>query len=256
MRLVLCDLDGVVWLAHRPIPGSVEAVAALLAGGVEVLFVTNNSVATVASHEAALARIGIDAGGAVVSSAQAAAQLVHAGERVMVGGGAGIVEAVTDRGAVAIDDTAPVAVDAVIVGMHRAFDYQRLSALAGAVRSGARFIATNHDPTYPTPDGPLPGGGSIVAAVATAAGAEPTFAGKPHRPMAELVAARMGASFEPAETVMVGDRKSTDGAFAATIGCRFVLVGSGVSADGEYADLATFVDRGTLRGWPSPRSSI
>ena len=44
---VLCDLDGVVWLARQAIPGSPEAVARLRASGCRVLFVTNNSVAVV-----------------------------------------------------------------------------------------------------------------------------------------------------------------------------------------------------------------
>ena len=72
---VFCDLDGVVWLAHRPIPGSVEAVARLRAAGHRVLFVTNNSAATVAEQVGALDRIGIAAGGDVLTSARAAALL-------------------------------------------------------------------------------------------------------------------------------------------------------------------------------------
>ena len=48
---VLCDLDGVVWLSHHPIPGSVEAIARLRAAGHRVLFVTNNSTAKVGRDE-------------------------------------------------------------------------------------------------------------------------------------------------------------------------------------------------------------
>ena len=95
---VLCDLDGVVWLAHHPIAGSVEAIAALQAAGRRVLFVTNNSAATIATQEAALAAIGIEATGIVVTSAMAAALLVEPGERVLVAGGPGVVEALQARG--------------------------------------------------------------------------------------------------------------------------------------------------------------
>ena len=101
---VLCDLDGVVWLSHQPIDGSVEAIARLRARGHRVLFVTNNSASRIGEQEAALAAIGIPATGDVLSSADAAALLVDAGERVMVCGGPGIVEAITARGAVAADD--------------------------------------------------------------------------------------------------------------------------------------------------------
>ena len=72
--------------------------------------------------------------------------------------------------------------DAVVVGWHRDFDFGRLTAAFDAVHGGARLIGTNDDATYPTPQGPLPGGGSILAAVAYASGAEPTVAGKPFRP--------------------------------------------------------------------------
>ncbi|MCO4859934.1 hypothetical protein MKD49_25885, partial [Herbaspirillum sp. WGmk3] len=81
-------------------------------------------------------------------------------------------------------------VDAVVVGLYLDFDYQKLTALSGAIRNGATFIATNDDATYPTPRGPVPGGGAIVAAVATAAGAAPIITGKPFEPMAALVRQR------------------------------------------------------------------
>ena len=70
--VVLCDLDGVVWLSHQPIAGSVEAIARLRAAGHRVLFVTNNSSARVEVQEAALESIGIPAAGDVLTSAQAA----------------------------------------------------------------------------------------------------------------------------------------------------------------------------------------
>ncbi len=128
--MVLCDLDGVVWLAGTAIPGSVEAIARLRAAGRRVVFVTNSSAVTIGEHVAALDRIGVEATGDVVSSATAAAALLRAGERVLVCGGAGITEAVAAAGAVAVagDDDAGVAagIDAVVVGLHREFDYHRL----------------------------------------------------------------------------------------------------------------------------------
>ena len=244
--VVLCDLDGVIWLAHVPIPGSVEAVARLRAQGRRVLFVTNNSSAVVAVQEQALAAIGIPAVGDVLTSATAAAALVHAGERVLVCGGPGVREAVTARGAtpVAGDDAAGVDVDAVVVGFHREFDYERMRIAATAVRRGARLIATNDDATYPTPDGPIPGGGAILASIATATGTQPDVAGKPYDAMATAVTTLLG----PLEgsLLMVGDRASTDGAFAVTMGCPFALVRSGVTRRGDEVGVPVAIDAADL----------
>ena len=80
----------------------------------------------------------------------------------------------------------------MVVGFHRDFDYERLRVASTAVRAGARLLASNDDATYPTADGPIPGGGSILAAVERASGVAATVAGKPHRPMADLIRARLG----------------------------------------------------------------
>jgi len=241
---VLCDLDGVVWLAHHPIPGSVEAIARLRAAGHRVLFVTNNSSARVAAQEAALANIGIEAVGDVLTSALAAAQLVLPGERALVCGSDGIVEALERRGVHVVDSPD---VDAVVVGWHRTFDYDGLTRAANAVMRGARLIGTNDDATYPTPDGPIPGGGSILAAVRTACGVEPVVAGKPHEPMAVLVRATVGAD-AARRAVMVGDRPSTDGRFALTLGCRYAHVQSGVTPAGTVFEPHPDIEAADLRG--------
>lgn len=240
---MLCDLDGVVWLAHHAIPGAPEAIERLRRSGRRVLFVTNNSFALVADQEAALGAIGVPAEGDVVTSAQAAARLVEPGERVLVCGGPGVVEAVHSRPATPL---AEGPADAVIVGFHRSFDYERLRIASAAVRDGARLIATNDDATYPTPDGPIPGGGAILASVVTASGAVPTIAGKPHAPMAELVRERCGPEFGPDTVLMVGDRWSTDGMFAQALGCPFALVRSGVTPSSVAVTGAVALDRPDL----------
>jgi HAD superfamily hydrolase (TIGR01450 family) len=215
------DLDGVIWLADQPIDGAVAAVARLRDTGQRVLFATNNSAVRLSDQEDKLERFGIPARGDVVTSAMAAAQLVEPGERVLVCGGPGVTEAVTSRGAAPVRDGDA---DAVVVGFHRDFDYERLRVAAGAIDRGARLIATNDDATYPTPDGPIPGGGAIVAAIAYASGVAPVVAGKPHRPMADLVRAIGGT-----EGTVVGDRPETDGAFAHELRYGFALVLSGVT---------------------------
>lgn len=225
--VVLCDLDGVVWLAHEPIAGSVDAIARLRASGRRVLFVTNNSMSLVAEQESALAAVGVPAVGDVVTSAMAGAALVEPGERVLVAGGPGVLEAVSRRGAVAVPNDGGRdlgSFDAVIVGLHRDFDYDRLRSAASAVMAGARLIGTNGDTTFPTPSGLEPGGGALLRAVATVAGVEPVVGGKPHPPMGRIIDEVVG----DAGRLMVGDRLDTDGAFAVTLGCPFALVRSGV----------------------------
>jgi ribonucleotide monophosphatase NagD (HAD superfamily) len=171
-----------------------------------------------------------------------------------VSGGPGVVEAVERRGAtVVLNDGTPVAarIDAVVVGLHRDFDYARLAVTTTALRAGARLIGTNDDSTYPTPDGLLPGAGSILAAIATAGGAEPVIGGKPHQPMADLVAELLGhgrAGFDPRSTLVVGDRADTDGEFARRLGSPFALVRTGVTPPGLAVDVPVAIDAADLAG--------
>ena len=239
---ILCDLDGVVWLMHQPIAGSVNAIQLLKNAGHRVLFVTNNSYSVISDQENALAKIGIDAYNDVVTSSQAAGALLRKGERVLLGGGPGAVEAVKNAGAVLAgrsDDQTESEidqeVDTVMVGFHPSFDYRGLTRLSHAVRNGARLIATNDDATYPTPRGLIPGGGSILASVVAASGVEPIIAGKPHQPMADLVRQVLGVT-DLSDAWMVGDRPSTDGLFAQTVGCKFAQVLTGISSLKDVSD--------------------
>jgi glycerol 3-phosphatase-2 len=225
-RLVCCDLDGVIWRGDTPIPGSAAAIERLRAAGRRVVFVTNNSSLRVADYVQRLARFEISADpDDVCTSAQAAAALLaHGlapGASVLACAGAGVVEALEARG-LRVVSGGPV--EAVVVGFHRDFDFDGLTRASDAARGGARFVATNLDPTYPIDGGLVPGAGALAAAVATAAGRAPEVAGKPERPMADLVRARYGR-----EGLVVGDRPSTDGAFAKTLGWPFALVLSGVA---------------------------
>ena len=228
MTVWALDLDGVLWTGRTAIPGSAEAVAHLRRRGHEVVFVTNNSFATIAEQETKLAEFGVDAIGAVVNSARAAASLIQADERVFVLGGPGITEAVADVGAEVVSDlgTEPESIEAVLVGLDWQLSYDRLRLASQAVLAGARFVGTNSDSSYPTESGLFPGAGALVAAVAAATGVEPVVAGKPEKPMAELVRSRYGGS-----GIMVGDRAETDGLFAQAMGYRFGLVLSGVTSE-------------------------
>jgi glycerol 3-phosphatase-2 len=220
----MLDLDGVVWLSDRAIPGSPEAVLRLRNAGERVTVVTNNSSLTVAQYLAKLERMGIPTSVEdLLTSAQVAAGLMDPGTRALVVGGDGIREALAARGVDVVDGDA-ARVDTVVVGWTRAFDYEVLTHAMLAVRAGARLVGTNHDPTYPTPDGVLPGGGSLVTAVAYASGVEAVIAGKPNQPTVDAVHRRFGTI-----EVMVGDQPSTDGLLARRLGARWALVLSGVT---------------------------
>jgi 4-nitrophenyl phosphatase len=220
----LLDLDGVVWLAHRPIPGASDAVTDLRQAGERVVFFTNNSGPKIEEHLSHLASVGISAEpGDVLTSSQAAATLLDPGTTAAVVGGQGIVEALTERGVQILP--AEDRPRAVVVGRTTDLSYDALSSAATAIRSSGRFFATNTDATYPTPSGIVPGAGAIVAFLQVAAGVTPTIAGKPAQAAARLVADRVGPI-----AVSVGDRVDTDGLFAAATGSRFALVLSGVTS--------------------------
>lgn len=222
------DLDGVVWLADEPIAGAAEAVSELRSAGETVAFVTNFSFGTRSEVVQKLRAHGIDPGDHVFTSAMAAASLVEEGATALVCAGPGVADELQRRGVRTIDASADEAgseeIDVVVVGFHRSFDHARMTAAAGAVRRGARLIGTNSDTTYPTPNGPIPGAGAILASIVTATGVDAEIAGKPCAPMAHLVRDVLGP-----DGIVVGDRADTDGAFAARLGYQFGLVLSGVT---------------------------
>ena len=240
----MLDLDGVLWRGKEPVPGSAEAVAALRDAGHRIAFLTNNSFSSVAELAEKLEKMGVPAEpDEICNSAQAAAGLLKEGDSALVVGGPGISEALKARGVSVVEDGSEV--DAVVVGFDPSFHYDKLAAAFSAVRRGARLIGTNADATYPTADGEVPGGGSIVASVEYATGQKAEFAGKPNEPSARLLADRLGSI-----AWLIGDRPDTDGAMASAIGAKFGLVLSGLleSADGldpapdaVAADLSTIV---------------
>lgn len=220
------DLDGVVWLADRPIPGAADAIARLREASTRVLFVTNNAAPTIAELIEKLNRAGVPAQPEdLITSAQAAASMIAADSSALVCGEEGLREALRSRG-IRIVEQAPA--DVVAVGWTRHFDFELLSTASAAVRNGAQLIGTNEDATYPTPDGLLPGAGSILAAVSTASQVEPEIAGKPHEPLVSLLKERCSDM-----ALVVGDRPSTDGLLAKRLEVPFALVRSGVTKGGH-----------------------
>jgi 4-nitrophenyl phosphatase len=247
VRLVIFDLDGVVYRGNEPIPGARELVGWLHAKRVAVRFATNNSMVTRAGYVERLGAMGIPTSEEeIVTSTSATVEHLrrHAPEirSVLAIGADGMRQELADAGldVVMADAVAsghpggplPHGFDAVIVGLDPSVDYARLSAAMSAVAAGARLIATNADARYPTPAGFLPGAGSIVAALATATATTPDVIGKPAPAM---FSATIEASGVPAsETVVVGDNPDADIVGAHRAGCAAILVLTGV-ADGPAA---------------------
>ncbi len=243
LRLVIFDLDGVIYRGEEPVPGSRELVDWLHARGVGVRFGTNNSMVTRAGYVERLGRMGIAiTADEVVTSTSATVEHLRRHEpevrTVLAIGANGMRDELVAAGLDVtmatdmpppLEPGAPLArrYDAVIVGLDPRLDYDRLAAGMSAVAAGARLIATNADTRYPTAAGFLPGAGSIVAALATATGVTPEVIGKPEPAMFRAILEASGVA--PGDAVVVGDNPDADVVGAHRAGCAAILVLTGVA---------------------------
>lgn len=233
------DLDGVMYLGDTAIPYAAEAVTRLRGQGRQVFFLTNNSGRTRADYREKLDRVnGLDVPETqIFTSAYATALYLKAqgaaGRSVFVIGEPGLAQELAESGGLrpvtVADSVPPDEIDYVAVGIDRQFTYDKLRfAHAAITRGHAQFLATNRDATFPMEVGEIPGGGSLVAALATATGREPITIGKPEPHAFEAILRAAGV---PAEaSVMIGDRLDTDIAVGNRVGARTVLVLTGVTA--------------------------
>jgi glycerol-1-phosphatase len=225
----LLDLDGVVYVGGTPVPGAADALEDAVRRGMRLAFVTNNASRTPNAIAAQLSGMGIQAAATdIVTSAQAAAHLIAdrfpAGSPVLVVGGMGLRLAVRERGLRPVSAAAEHPV-AVVQGYAPDIGYPHLAEAALAIRAGAWFVATNADPTLPTPRGLQPGNGSLVQLLVTATGEQPVVAGKPAPPLHAESVARVHAS----KPLVVGDRLDTDIEGANVAGADSLLVLTGVT---------------------------
>jgi glycerol 3-phosphatase-2 len=227
--VALLDLDGVVYIGPDAVPGVPRALDSARAQGMRLAFVTNNAARAPSIVAAHLSELGIAASAQeVITSSQAAAhylaERLPAGSKVLVIGTTGLIEALRERNLTPVHsaDDEPVA---VVQGYSPDADWRLLAEGAVAIRRGLLWVATNLDPTVPSPRGPLPGNGSLVAALRCATGAEPISTGKPdptmHRESVERSAAK--------KPIVVGDRLDTDIEGASRAACDSLLVLTGVT---------------------------
>ncbi|HEX3733653.1 MAG TPA: HAD-IIA family hydrolase [Solirubrobacterales bacterium] len=250
----LIDLDGVVWIGREPVPGSAETLAALIAAGKQIVFVTNNPGKPPAAYAERLREMGVEvAEERIVTAGMVAARL--AAEAAGEDGGAFVIGAEPLKQMVAeafaprndrqagkrrgdpalLEGEAGREAAVVVVSGHRGFDYEELLTAKLALDGGAALVATSHDPTMPMPGGEWPGTGSILAAVETASGRSAEIGGKPEGHLFEMALAAIG---DAGRLAMIGDRISSDIEGGRRAGLETVLVLSGTSdrAEAEVAD--------------------
>jgi len=227
----LFDLDGTIYLGTDLLPGAAELVSTLRAQGARVLFVSNNPTRSPQDYADKLTRLGIPTGHEdVYTSLVATVAWVRAhapGATVFPISEQPLVDALVAEGCTISDD--PEKIDLVVASYDRSFDYRKLQVAFDTlfVHGRALFVATNPDRFCPFPGGRgEPDCASVVAAITAATGVacEAVF-GKPDPAFLEIIAAETG--LDPATTVMVGDRLSTDVAFARATGMTSALVLTG-----------------------------
>ena len=232
--LVIFDLDGVIYLIDKPIAGAAEAVERLRGDGTAVAYATNNASRRAAEVASLLSGMGVPATASEVltsagASAAVLAERLPAGAPVLVVGADALRDEVRDVGLTPVErfEDSPAA---VVQGYGADVGWRILAEAALAVRAGATWVATNTDRTLPSPRGPLPGNGSLVAVLRTALNRDPdVVVGKP-QPALFTTAASLSGARRP---LTVGDRLDTDIEGAVRAGQDSLLVLTGVSGPAD-----------------------
>ena len=236
IRALIVDMDGVLYLGDKPMPGLDTVFGFLRERDIRFQLVTNNSSLTPEMYVEKLAGMGVQVTeDDVLTSSMATARYLSAryprGAQVYAIGEEGLMDALQGAGFV-LGTREPVA---VVVGFDRDLTYKKLRDACLLIRAGVPFIATNPDATLPVPEGQVPGTGTTLAALTAATDREPLLIGKPEPLLMEQAILRMGA--ERGRTAAVGDRPETDILSAQRAGLLSILALSGAT---DRARLATF----------------
>jgi HAD superfamily hydrolase (TIGR01450 family) len=262
-RALAFDLDGTIYLEDEVVPAAPGTLRAIRELGVRIAFVTNNATRPAAAVVEKLGGLGIKATvEEVLTSSQAAVTLLGGeaalrGRGVLVVGGAGLREAMAGAGARLLEPKDWRRAEVVAAGLDPDFTYEKARAAVLAIAAGARFVGSNPDASLPTPEGPWPGAGAVLAFLSTGSGRQAEIAGKPARAMFEALAAALG----PGPRMMVGDRVDTDLAGAQALGWTTALVLTGVTRldqllDAELVPDHLLADVGGLMDEPSPEIRV
>jgi len=229
----LTDMDGVLVHEGLALPGAAEWIAALKRHDRRFLVLTNNSIFTARDLRARLAASGLDVPEeAIWTSALATAQFLDdqcPGGSAYVIGEAGLTTALHEIGYV-LSETNP---DYVVLGETQTYSFEAITKAIRLIDGGARFIATNPDPTGPSAEGPMPACGAVAALITRATRREPYIVGKPNPMMFRSAMNRIDAHSE--STAMIGDRMDTDVIAGMEAGLETYLVLTGVTTRDELA---------------------
>jgi 5'-nucleotidase len=227
IRSWLMDMDGVLVQEEHAVPGAEDFIAALRSRDTPFLVLTNNSIYTARDLAARLRNTGIEVPeDRIWTSALATARFLEdqrPGGSAYVIGEAGLTTALHGVG-YTLTEVAP---DYVVLGETRTYSFERITQAIRLIETGARFIATNPDPTGPSLQGPMPATGSVAALITRATGIDPYFVGKPNPLMMRSALNAIDAHSETA--AMIGDRMDTDIVCGLEAGMETILVLTGVT---------------------------
>lgn len=245
----LIDLDGVVWIGREPVPGAPETLAALLAAGKRIVFVTNNPAKFPIEYAERLRGMGVEVEESqIVTAGMVAASLAR--EAAGPDGSAFVIsrttlkEMVAATGVTVLEGEAGRDAGVVVVSGHRDFDFAALLTAKRALDGGAALIGTSRDPTMPMPGGEWPGTGAILAAVETASGKTAEIAGKPEGHLFEIALAALQRGSLDTRDVTKEPRERQASQAPAPDELRVAMIGDRVSSDiegGRRAGLATIL---------------
>ena len=231
---LIIDMDGVLYRGDQPMPLLREFFDFLRERSIPFILATNNSTRTPQEYVDKLVRMGVTVSpDEILHSGQATARFLAnaypSGTRIHVFGMAALKQALVDEGFVLTDENVQV----VVASMDREVNFEKLKRATILIRRGARFIATNLDPTYVSEEGLIPGTGTMIVALETASGTKAQAIGKPEPTMYQLAMEQMDA--RPETTATIGDRVDTDilGGKRAGLVTICVLSGSSNRAEAE-----------------------
>ena len=225
---LILDMDGVLWRGSEAIGNLNSIFFQIDKLGWKVIFATNNATRSTKQYVDLLASFGVHVEEwQIVTSAAAVTFYLNnqfpKGGPIYIIGEQGLIDACAAQGFYQSE----MAAVAVVVGLDRNLTYEKLKIATLLLRNGIPFIGTNPDLTFPTPQGLVPGAGSILAALTAASSAIPIIAGKPEPTIYKIALERLMSP--PDQVLVIGDRPETDIAGAQKIGCHTALVLSGVT---------------------------